>query len=97
VRRLLGEWAYGEPGRFAGGAGVSTATAITHLPLVTPGQEAPFHPALHLIEALDVLAAAPGAMLTVDDYQRFGDAIQHIILQLTSFEASRVLRLPPRL
>jgi hypothetical protein len=97
VRCLLGEWAYGEPGRFAGGAGVSTATALTHLPLVTPGQEAPFHPALYLIEELDVLAAAPGAMLTVDDYQRFGDAIQHIILQLTSFEASRVLRLPPRL
>jgi hypothetical protein len=97
VRRLLGEWAYGEASLFAGGAGVSAATALTHLPLVTPGQEAPFHHALHVIEELDVLATAPTAVLTVDDYQRFGDAIQNIILQLTSFEASRVLRLPTRL
>ena len=97
VRRLLGEWAYGEASLFAGGAGASTATALTHLPLVTPGQQAPFHPALQLIEELDVLATAPTAVLTVDDYQRFGDAIQNIILQLTSSEASRVLRLPTRL
>jgi hypothetical protein len=97
VRRLLGEWAYGEPGLFAGGAGVSTATALSHLPMITPGQEAPFHHALYIIEELDVLATAPTALLTADDYQRFGDAIQNIILQLSNSEASRVLRLPPRL
>jgi hypothetical protein len=97
VRRLLGEWAYGEPELFAGGAGVSMATACTHLPLLTPGQEAPFHHALQFIEELDVLATAPTALLTVDDYHRFGDTIQNIILQLSNSEAPRVLRLPPRL
>jgi hypothetical protein len=65
--------------------------------MITPGQEAPFHHALYIIEELDVLATAPTALLTADDYQRFGDAIQNIILQLSNSEASRVLRLPPRL
>lgn len=97
LRRLLGEWSSGEPARFAGGAGVSATMVLAHLQLATPAQEASFQPALHLLEELDALATAPTTVLTVEDYQRLGDTLQHIILQLTRSEVSRVFRRPTRL
>ena len=97
MRRLLGDWATGEPSSFTGGAGVSAAMLMAHLQLSTSEQEAPVYAALRLIEEIDVLATAPTAVLTAENYQRFSDAVQHIIQQLPGSEASRVLRLPARL
>jgi hypothetical protein len=97
VRRLLGELTAGDATLFTGGAGASAAMVLAHLQLAAPGQETLFQPALRLIEELDVLATAPAAALTVEDTQRFGDALQAIILQLTHSEGSRVFRITTRL
>jgi hypothetical protein len=96
VRRLLGESTTGDAALFTGGAGASAAMVLANLQPAAPGQETLLQPALRLIEALDVLATAPTAVLTVEDYQRFNDTLQSIILQLTHSEGSRVLRLPTR-
>jgi hypothetical protein len=97
IRRLLGEWATGDPLAFAGGVGMSAAMLMAHLQPLTAEQETLLQTDLQLIEASAVLATAPNAELTVEDYQRCSDAAQHIITQLTGSEVSRVLRLPTRL
>jgi hypothetical protein len=97
IRRLLGEWATGDPLAFAGGVGVSATMLMAHLQPKNTEQETLLHTALQLIEDSAVLATAPNAALTLEDYQRFSDTTQHIIIQLTGSEVPRVLRLPTRL
>jgi hypothetical protein len=92
VRRLLGDWAAGEPTLFTGGAGVSTAMITAHLQETTPEHTTFLTPTLQLLQELDVLATIPDLTLAPEDYQRFSEAVQHTIISLTNHEASRVLR-----
>jgi hypothetical protein len=92
LRRLLGEWAVGEPTLFEGGAGASKSMITAYLGSDMWEQTEFLEPALQLLQELDLLATAPASLLSPDDVQRLTEALQQIVLLLTNQEASRVFR-----
>lgn len=88
LRRLLGEWSYGDPMRFAGGAGVSAAMIKAHMQLPMTVQDVLLEPSLPLLQELDVITAATSYTLTSEDYKRFVETVEQTILRLTSRDAT---------
>ena len=97
IRRLLGEWATGDPSLFEGGAGISATMIMAHLHAITTKHDALLEPFLRLLHELDTLATAPAPTLAPEDYQRFAEEVYATMLALTNHEATRrVLRTPTR-
>lgn len=65
LRRFLGQWCCNDATAFTGAAGLSATTILDYLQ-ATPEAQAQLEPALHLLETLDRLAAAPEVTLTAE-------------------------------